>query len=71
MEMMRESVGLRILVNPDDAKPEQAMGGKTVKSYWENDPMTLIVASDDRPDESIEWTTGKLGVARNPSHPKP
>ena len=71
MEMMHESVGVRILVNPDDAKPEQAMGGKTVKSYWENDPMTLIVASDDRPDESIEWTTGKLGVARNPSHPKP
>ena len=71
MEMMHESVGLRILVNPDDAKHEQAMGGKTVKSYWENDPMTLIVASDDRPDESIEWTTGKLGVARNPSHPKP
>ena len=56
MEMMRESVGLRILVNPDDAKPEQAMGGKTVKSYWENDPMTLIVASDDRPDESIRET---------------
>ena len=28
MEMMLESVGLRVIVNPDDTKPEEAMGGK-------------------------------------------
>ena len=33
MEMMLESVGLRVIVNPDDTKPEEAMGGKTVKAF--------------------------------------
>lgn len=40
MEMMNESVGLKLIVNPDDEKVEKgfdagAMEGYTVKDYWE------------------------------------
>lgn len=71
MEMMLESAGLRILVNPDPVRPEKAMGGKTVEAFWKDDPNTLIVRCDDMPDEKVAWTTGTLGVQRNMEHPKP
>ena len=70
MEMMLESTGLRIVVNPDPVRPEKAMGGKTVEAFWENDPQAVIVRCNDVPEGDIEWTTGAYGVQSNMEHPK-
>ena len=35
MELMNTSVGLKLIVNPDDKKVEKEMGNKTVKQYWD------------------------------------
>ncbi len=70
MEMLLESTGLRIVVNPDPVRPEKAMGGKTVAAFWENDPQAVIVRCNDVPEGDIEWTTGAYGVGSNMEHPK-
>ena len=43
MEMMNTSVGLKLIVNPDDQKIEKEMDNKTVKQYWENDPRSCCL----------------------------
>lgn len=65
MEMMLESVGLRVIVNPDDTKPEEAMGGKTVKAFWETDPNTIAVRCNDVPDEGYDWACKAYGIPQN------
>lgn len=70
MEMMNTSVGLKMIVNPDDKKAEKVMGDKTVKQYWENDPRAIIVYSNDVPEGNHTYVTGKLGVKPNATHAK-
>lgn len=65
LEMMLESVGLRVIVNPDDTKPEEAMGGKTVKAFWETDPNTIAVRCNDVPDEGYDWACKAYGIPQN------
>lgn len=74
MEMMNESVGIKLIVNPDDEKVERGnhageMQGYTVKQYWQKNG-GLIVYCDDVPDGSHIYSTGKLKIKANKSNPK-
>lgn len=68
MDMLNESAGLKIVVNPDDETvrgPEDGpMNGYTVKSYWEKEG-AVIVKCDDVVDPSIDFSTTKLKIRQN------
>lgn len=70
MELMNTSVGLKLIVNPDDKKVEKEMDNKTVKGYWDNDPRTIIVYSNDVPEGDYQYVTADWGVKKNVSNPK-
>lgn len=70
MELMNTSVGLKMIVNPDDKKVEKEMDNKTVKQYWDNDPRAITVYSNDVPEGNHkyvteEWGVRKMSVTRN------
>lgn len=65
MEMMNTSVGLKLMLNPDDTKPNKDMKNMTAKKYWEQDPNCIIEYTRDVPDNKIDWTCKKLGVKVN------
>jgi HAD superfamily phosphoserine phosphatase-like hydrolase len=69
-EMINTSVGLKMIINPNDTKSEKDLGGKTVKSYWTADTNCLIEYCNDVPDTSKKFVCKKYGVAINESHPK-
>jgi hypothetical protein len=71
LEMMNTSVGLKIMINPDDKKPEKVAGGKTIKQYWENDPRCIIEYCNDVPTEGIQYVTEEWGVKNNAANAKP
>ena len=71
LEMMNTSVGLKIMINPDDKKPEKVAGGKTIKHYWENDPRCIIEYCNDVPTEGIQYVTEEWGVKNNATNAKP
>lgn len=71
LEMMNTSVGLKIMINPDDKKPEKVAGGKTIKQYWENDPRCIIEYCNDVPTEGIQYVTEEWGVKNNATNAKP
>lgn len=71
LEMMNTSVGLKIMINPDDKKPEKVAGGKTIKQYWESDPRCIIEYCNDVPTEGIEYVTEEWGVKNNATNAKP
>lgn len=79
MEMMLSSVGLRMIINPDQKKVETSahageMSGHTVLEFWRLQPSTLIVSCEDLPvlpkGETSEhyFTTPKEGIKPNDSH---
>lgn len=70
LEMMNTSVGLKIMINPDDKKPEKVAGGKTIKQYWENDPRCIIEYCNDVPTEGIQYVTEEWGVKNNATNAK-
>ncbi|MDE6452248.1 MAG: haloacid dehalogenase-like hydrolase [Odoribacter sp.] len=70
MELMNTSVGLKLIVNPDDKKTEKEMNNKTVKEYWANDPRAITVYSNDVPEGNYPYVTGEWGVKKNVSNPK-
>lgn len=70
MEMMNTSVGLKMIVNPDDKKVEKEMDNKTVKQYWANDPRAITVYSNDVPEGNYKYVTGEWGVKKNATNPK-
>lgn len=70
MELMNTSVGLKLIVNPDDVKAEKDMGGNTVKQYWTNDPNCIIEYCNDVPVGNYEYTTQKWGVKNNRTNAK-
>ncbi|MBD5172630.1 MAG: haloacid dehalogenase-like hydrolase [Bacteroidales bacterium] len=71
LEMMNTSVGLKIMINPDDKKPEKVADGKTIKQYWEADPRCIIEYCNDVPTEGITYVTEEWGVKNNATNAKP
>ncbi len=71
LEMMNTSVGLKIMINPDDTKPEKAAGGKTLRQYWTEDPRCIVEYCNDVPAEGIEYVTEEWGVKSNATNAKP
>lgn len=71
LEMMNTSVGLKIMINPDDKKPEKVAGGKTLKEYWENDPRCIVEYCNDVPTGDYEYVTQEWGVKNNATNAKP
>jgi phosphoserine phosphatase len=73
MDMLNESFGLKIVVNPDDQTvrgPEDGpMNGHTVKSYWEKEG-ALIVKCDDVTDENVHFYTSQWKIKENRANPK-
>jgi len=73
MDMLNESTGLRIVVNPDDVTvrgPEDGpMSGETVKSYWEKEG-ALIVKCNDVADPAVKFHTDDWKIKKNKSNPK-
>lgn len=74
MEMMDESVGLKLIVNPDNVKIEKEhagnMEGMTVKQYWDKDPNCVIVYCNDVPEGNYKYTTQEWGVKVNKTNKK-
>lgn len=73
MEMMNESVGMKLIVNPDDQKVEKGheagdMNGYTVKGYWEKNG-AIIVQCNDVDDGNYKYVSEQLGIKPNKSNP--
>lgn len=71
LEMMETSVGMKIMINPDDKKAEKVTGGKTMKQYWSEDPNCIIEYCNDVPTEGITYVTEEWGVKNNATNAKP
>ncbi|MBJ7881982.1 HAD family hydrolase [Gelidibacter salicanalis] len=74
LEMMNESVGIKMIVNPDDSKVEKgehagAMDGYTVKKYWDKYG-GLTVYSNDIPTGDYEYISQERRIKPNKSNPK-
>ena len=73
MDMLNESFGIKIVVNPDDVTvrgPEDGpMNGYTVKSYWEKEG-ALIVKCNDVADPNVKFHTTDWKIRKNKSNPK-
>lgn len=73
MDMLNESAGLKIIVNPDDITVRGAedgpMSGLTVKSYWEKEG-ALIVRCNDVRDPKVKFHTEQWKIRANISNPK-
>ena len=73
MEMMNESVGIKLIVNPDNTKVEKgqesgAMSGNTVEEYWKKNG-GLIVRCKDIPEGNYQYVSGEWGIKVNASNP--
>ena len=73
MDMLNQSKGLKIVVNPDDVtvrgKEDGPMNGHTVKSYWEKEG-ALIVKCNDVRDSKVRFHTGEWKIRENRANPK-
>jgi phosphoserine phosphatase len=73
MDMLNESVGLKIVVNPDDVTVRGAddgeMNGYTVRSYWEKEG-ALIVKCNDVADPNVKFHTADWKIRENRANPK-
>ena len=73
MDMINESVGLKIIVNPDDEDvrgPEDGpMNGHTVKSYWEKEG-ALVLRCNDTTDPNVKFHTSDWKIKQNKANPK-
>jgi phosphoserine phosphatase len=73
MEMMNESAGLKMIVNPDDVKVEKgveagAMNGFTVRDYWEKNG-AIVVRCEDVDPGAYEYVSADWGIRKNRSNP--
>lgn len=73
LEMMNESVGIKLIVNPDNEKIEQGahagvMNGYTVKQYWDKHE-GLTVYCKDIPEGDNHYITKEWKVSANKSNP--
>ncbi|UAY55590.1 HAD family hydrolase [Arachidicoccus terrestris] len=79
MELMLSSIGLKMIINPDQKKVETAesagqMKGHTVLDFWRQQPATVIVSCEDVPNlpkgatNDTYFTTAKEGIKANAAH---
>lgn len=72
MDILNESAGLKIVVNPDDRMvrgPEDGpMNGYTVRSYWEKEG-ALIVKCNDVRDPEVKFHTEEWKIRQNIANP--
>ena len=69
LEMMNESIGMKMIVNPDNEKVEKGshagvMDGYTVKQYWENHN-GLVVYCNDIPVSHYEYVSEEMMIKPN------
>ncbi|MEH6681630.1 MAG: haloacid dehalogenase-like hydrolase [Sediminicola sp.] len=74
LEMMNRSVGLKIIVNPDDVKLQHgihsgAMDGLTVKDYWERNGAISVYCEDVRQGDT-DYISHTWGIPPNRSNPQ-
>ncbi len=73
MDMINESYGLKMVVNPDEETVRGAedgpMKGYTVKSYWEKEG-ALIVKCNDTTDPNVHFHTTDWKIRKNKANPK-
>ncbi len=73
MDMLNQSCGLKIVVNPDDetirGEKDGPMKGYTVKQYWEKEG-AVIVKCNDVPDPKVTFHTSAWKIRTNKSNPK-
>lgn len=73
MDMLNQSCGLKIVVNPDNqtirGKEDGPMNGYTVKQYWEKEG-AIIVKCNDTVNQDIKFHTADWGIRTNISNPK-
>jgi len=73
MDMLNESIGMKIVVNPDDVtvrgSEDGEMSGHTVKSYWEKEG-ALIVKCNDVADPGVKFHTDDWKIRKNRPNPK-
>ena len=73
MDMLNQSCGLKIVVNPDDKTvrgPEDGpMNGLTVKGYWEKEGAVIVRCNDVR-DPKVRFHTSEWGIRENAINPK-
>ncbi len=73
LDMLNMSVGLKIVVNPDDETVRGAedgpMNGETVKSYWEKNGAVIVTCNDVR-DPEIQFHTDQYHIVPNKANPK-
>ncbi len=75
MEMMNESAGIKLIVNPNADKIEKGSGagdmqGYSVKQYWQKNG-ALTVYCNDVAEGFQTYTTGSLKIKANTSNLKP
>lgn len=73
MEMMNQSVGIKLIVNPDAGHVEEGAGagdmkGHTVQSYWRSKG-AVEVHCKDIPEGTVPYVTGSEGIRANKSNP--
>ncbi|OFY43391.1 MAG: hypothetical protein A2X18_00115 [Bacteroidetes bacterium GWF2_40_14] len=74
MDMINESKGMKMIVNPDNVTVRHGdedgpMKGYTVKTYWEKEG-ALIVKCNDVRDPMVRFHTGEWKIRENLSNPK-
>lgn len=74
LEMMNESAGLKMIVNPDDSKEmknekDPELNGHTLKHYWQKKD-ALIVTCRDVPEGNFEYVSEDLDIRRNTENKK-
>jgi hypothetical protein len=73
LDMLNQSCGLKIVVNPDDStirgKEDGPMNGYTVKQYWEKEG-AVIVKCNDVANHDIKFHTKLWHIRTNKSNPK-
>ena len=75
LEMMNESVGIKLIVNPGNEKIEKGiyageMNGYSVKQYWD-EHNGITVYCKDIPEGSYHYITQEWKIKSNKSNPKP
>jgi phosphoserine phosphatase len=64
VQMIKQSTGLRWIVNPNNSDHVTSLNGKTLKSYAKAHNW-VIVHSPDRSADSLQWISDKWGVPVN------
>lgn len=73
MDMLNQSCGLKIVVNPDNVtvrgEEDGPMNGYTVKQYWEKEG-AVIVKCNDTPNPKMRFHTESWKIRTNKSNPQ-